>query len=200
MPPDLGAMYIALIILFSSRMMIGLYLICFLLKTMPDTLPKTMFQKIWDAHIVDSAEDGTALLYIDLHLCHEVTSPQAFEGLRLAGRTVRRPNKTFAVQDHCVPTIDREQPIADTIAKTQIETLQQNCTQFGIKLYDLHHPNQGVVHVFAPDLGLIHPGMTVVCGDSHTATHGAFGAISFGIGTSEVEHVLATQTIRQKKP
>ena len=159
-----------------------------------------MFQKIWDAHIVDSPEDGADLLYVDLHLCHEVTSPQAFEGLRLANRTVRRPNKTFAVQDHCVPTIDRDKPIADPVAKTQIETLQQNCNQFGIKLYDLHNPNQGVVHVFAPDIGLVHPGMTVVCGDSHTATHGAFGAIAFGIGTSEVEHVLATQTIRQKKP
>ena len=159
-----------------------------------------MFQKIWDAHIVDSLDDGTDLLYVDLHLCHEVTSPQAFEGLRLARRTVRRPHKTFAVQDHCVPTTDRHLPIADPIAKVQIEALQKNCEEFGIRLYDMQNPHQGVVHVFAPDLGLVHPGMTIVCGDSHTATHGAFGAIAFGIGTSEVEHVLATQTIRQKQP
>ena len=167
---------------------------------MSDSASQTMFQKIWDAHIVAPAEDDLDLLYVDLHLCHEVTSPQAFEGLRLAQRNVRRPNKTFAVLDHCVPTIDRNLPIADPVAKTQIETLQKNCRQFGIKLYDLNDPNQGVVHVFAPDIGLVHPGMTVVCGDSHTATHGAFGAVAFGIGTSEVEHVLATQTIRQKKP
>jgi len=167
---------------------------------MSDSIPQTMFQKIWDAHVVDSAEEGVDLLYVDLHLCHEVTSPQAFEGLRLAQRTVRRPNKTFAVLDHCVPTIDRHLPIADPVAKTQIETLRKNCRQFGVKLYDMNDPNQGVVHVFAPDVGLVHPGMTVVCGDSHTATHGAFGAIAFGIGTSEVEHVLATQTIRQEKP
>jgi 3-isopropylmalate/(R)-2-methylmalate dehydratase large subunit len=159
-----------------------------------------MFQKIWDAHVVEKGTDGDDLLYIDLHLCHEVTSPQAFEGLRFANRTVRRPHKTFAVQDHCVPTLDRSLPILDPVAKTQIETLQKNCRQFGIKLYDIHDLNQGVIHVIGPDLGLIHPGMTVVCGDSHTATHGAFGAIAFGIGTSEVEHVLATQTIRQKKP
>ena len=167
---------------------------------MPDSVAKTMFQKIWDAHIVTSIDDGIDLLYIDLHLCHEVTSPQAFDGLRLARRGVRRPNKTFAVHDHCVPTIDRNLPIADVSIKTQIETLQKNCRQFYIKLYDLNDPNQGVVHVVGPDLGLVHPGMTVVCGDSHTATHGAFGTIAFGIGTSEVEHVLATQTIRQKKP
>jgi 3-isopropylmalate/(R)-2-methylmalate dehydratase large subunit len=159
-----------------------------------------MFQKIWDSHVVTPIEDGVDLLYVDLHLCHEVTSPQAFEGLRLARRSVRRPNKTFAVQDHCVPTVDRNLPIADPVAKTQVETLQKNCRQFAIKLYDLHDPNQGIVHVVGPDVGLVHPGMTVVCGDSHTATHGAFGAIAFGIGTSEVEHVLATQTIRQKKP
>jgi 3-isopropylmalate/(R)-2-methylmalate dehydratase large subunit len=167
---------------------------------MPESVAKTMFQKIWDSHVVTPIEDGVDLLYVDLHLCHEVTSPQAFEGLRLAQRSVRRPYKTFAVQDHCVPTIDRNLPIADLIAKTQIETLQKNCRQFSIKLYDLHDPNQGVIHVVSPDVGLVHPGMTVVCGDSHTATHGAFGAIAFGIGTSEVEHVLATQTIRQKKP
>ena len=167
---------------------------------MPDSLAQTMFQKIWDSHVVTPIEDDVDLLYVDLHLCHEVTSPQAFEGLRLAQRKVRRPNKTFAVQDHCVPTIDRNLPIADPAAKTQIETLQKNCRLAGIKLYDLQDPKQGIVHVVGPDVGLIHPGMTIVCGDSHTATHGAFGAIAFGIGTSEVEHVLATQTIRQKKP
>jgi 3-isopropylmalate/(R)-2-methylmalate dehydratase large subunit len=167
---------------------------------MSDSISKTMFQKIWDSHVVDPVEDDVDLLYVDLHLCHEVTSPQAFEGLRTAKRTVRRPSKTFAVQDHCVPTIDRNLPIADPTAKTQIETLRKNCRLTGIKLYDVLDPHQGVVHVFAPDLGLVHPGMTIVCGDSHTVTHGAFGAIAFGIGTSEVEHVLATQTIRQKKP
>ena len=169
-------------------------------KTMPDSIAKTMFQKIWDAHVVVSVEDEVDLLYVDLHLCHEVTSPQAFEGLRFAKRNIRRPTKTFAVHDHCVPTMDRNLPIADIAAKQQIETLQKNCRQFGVKLYDLHDPNQGVIHVFAPDIGLVHPGMVVVCGDSHTATHGAFGAIAFGIGTSEIEHVFATQTIRQKKP
>ena len=167
---------------------------------MPDSIAQTMFQKIWDSHVVTSVEDGVDLLYVDLHLCHEVTSPQAFEGLRLAQRKVRRPNKTFAVQDHCIPTIDRNLPIADLSAKTLVETLQKNCRLAGIKLYDIHDPNQGVVHVVGPDVGLIHPGKTIVCGDSHTVTHGAFGAIAFGIGTSEVEHVLATQTIRQKKP
>jgi 3-isopropylmalate/(R)-2-methylmalate dehydratase large subunit len=163
-------------------------------------IAKTMFQKIWDSHLVAPVDDEVDLLYVDLHLCHEVTSPQAFEGLRLAKRNVRRPNKTFAVHDHCVPTIDRNLPIADLAAKTQVETLQKNCRIFGVKLYDMNDPQQGIVHVFAPDVGLVHPGMTVVCGDSHTATHGAFGAIAFGIGTSEIEHVLATQTIRQKKP
>ncbi|MDR0520790.1 MAG: 3-isopropylmalate dehydratase large subunit [Planctomycetaceae bacterium] len=166
---------------------------------MPE-VPQTMFQKIWNNHLIETNENGEDLLYVDLHLCHEVTSPQAFDGLRLAGRTVRRPNKTFAVQDHCIPTIDRNLPIADPVAKNQVETLQKNCRQFGIKLYDIHDPQQGIIHVVAPETGLVHPGMTVVCGDSHTATHGAFGAVAFGIGTSEVEHVLATQTIRQKKP
>ena len=166
---------------------------------MTDTVAKTMFQKVWDAHVVVPMDDEVDLLYVDLHLCHEVTSPQAFEGLRLAKRNVRRPSKTFAVQDHCVPTIDRNLPIADLAAKKQIETLQKNCRIFGVRLYDLHDPNQGVIHVFPPDIGLVHPGMTVVCGDSHTATHGAFGALAFGIGTSEIEHVFATQTIRQKK-
>jgi 3-isopropylmalate/(R)-2-methylmalate dehydratase large subunit len=168
-------------------------------------IPKTMFRKIWDTHLVhhdvaESGENGNDLLYVDLHLCHEVTSPQAFEGLRLAHRNVRQPNKTFAVQDHCIPTTDRTQPIADPIAKTQIETLQKNCREFNIKLYDILDPNQGVIHVVAPERGLVHPGMTVVSGDSHTATHGAFGSIAFGIGTSEVEHVFATQTLWQKFP
>ncbi|GHT45073.1 3-isopropylmalate dehydratase large subunit [Planctomycetales bacterium] len=167
---------------------------------MTDTTPKTMFQKIWDAHLIEKGENGDDLLYVDLHLCHEVTSPQAFEGLRLADRQVRRPSRTFAVQDHCIPTIDRQLPISDPVAKLQVETLQKNCRQFGIRLYDIHDPNQGVIHVVAPEQGHIHPGMTVVCGDSHTATHGAFGTIAFGIGTSEVEHVFATQTIRQKMP
>jgi len=167
---------------------------------MSNLIAQTMFQKIWDSHVITSLEDGVDLLYVDLHLCHEVTSPQAFEGLRLAKRKVRRPNKTFAVHDHCVPTMDRNLPIADLAAKTQIEALHKNCRLAGIKLYDMNDPNQGIVHVVGPDVGLVHPGMTIVCGDSHTATHGAFGAIAFGIGTSEVEHVLATQTIRQKKP
>ena len=167
---------------------------------MSDTIAKTLFQKVWDSHVVVPVDDEVDLLYVDLHLCHEVTSPQAFEGLRLAQRQVRRPSKTFAVQDHCVPTIDRNLPIADLAAKKQIETLQKNCRVFGVKLYDLHDPHQGVIHVFAPDVGLVHPGMVIVCGDSHTATHGAFGALAFGIGTSEIEHVFATQTIRQKKP
>ncbi|MDR2439163.1 MAG: 3-isopropylmalate dehydratase large subunit [Planctomycetaceae bacterium] len=160
--------------------------------------PKTMFRKIWDAHIVDQEQDD--LLYIDLHLCHEVTSPQAFEGLRLANRKVRRPNKTFAVQDHCIPTVDRTLPVLDPVAKTQIETLQKNCRQFGIKLYDILDPNQGIIHVVGPERGLVQPGQTIVCGDSHTSTHGAFGAIAIGIGTSEVEHVFATQTLWQKMP
>ncbi|MGL4943978.1 MAG: 3-isopropylmalate dehydratase large subunit [Thermoguttaceae bacterium] len=159
-----------------------------------------MFQKIWDHHIVRREESGEVLLYIDLQLCHEVTSPQAFEGLRLASRPVRKPRKTFAVQDHNVPTTDRKKPIQDEIARTQIETLRKNCKDFGVTLYDIDHPNQGVVHVVGPERGLTHPGMTIVCGDSHTATHGAFGALAFGIGTSEVEHVLATQTLRQRFP
>jgi 3-isopropylmalate/(R)-2-methylmalate dehydratase large subunit len=162
--------------------------------------PKTMFQKIWDAHLVDQDADGNALLYIDLQLLHEVTSPQAFEGLRLANRSVRRPNKNFAVQDHDVPTKDRHLPIVDPVAKAQIEALRKNCSDFGVKLYDTDNPNQGVVHVFGPERGLTQPGLTIVCGDSHTATHGAFGALAFGIGTSEVEHVLAAQTLHQKKP
>ncbi|MDR3232671.1 MAG: 3-isopropylmalate dehydratase large subunit [Planctomycetaceae bacterium] len=164
-------------------------------------MSKTIFQKIWDSHIVEHGENGgDDLLYVDLHLCHEVTTPQAFEGLRSAGRTVRRPNKTLAIQDHCIPTMDRDKPIADPVAKQQIETLEKNCRDFGIQLYGIDDPKQGVIHVVFPEQGYVHPGMIVVCGDSHTATHGAFGTIAFGIGTSEVEHVLATQTIRQKMP
>ncbi len=140
------------------------------------------------------------ILYIDLQLVHEVTSPQAFEGLRLAGRKVRRPERTVATADHNVPTTDRALPIADPISKQQIDTLRKNCQEFGIRFYDLDDRNQGIVHVIGPELGLTQPGMTIVCGDSHTATHGAFGALAFGIGTSEVEHVLATQTLLQYKP
>jgi 3-isopropylmalate/(R)-2-methylmalate dehydratase large subunit len=159
--------------------------------------PKTMFQKIWDNHVVDAAAGQQSLLYIDLQLVHEVTSPQAFEGLRLAGRKVRRPELTVATPDHNIPTSDRSLPIADPISRQQIETLRQNCAEFGIRMYDLHEVKQGIVHVIGPELGITQPGMTIVCGDSHTATHGAFGALAFGIGTSEVEHVLATQTLLQ---
>ncbi|MGL6225898.1 MAG: 3-isopropylmalate dehydratase large subunit [Thermoguttaceae bacterium] len=158
-----------------------------------------MYEKIWDNHVVYQEEGQDAILYIDLQLVHEVTSPQAFEGLRLAKRSVRRPNKTFAVQDHNVPTINRSLPIADPISKQQIDLLRSNCKEFGIRLFDIDDPDQGVVHIVGPERGLTQPGMTIVCGDSHTATHGAFGALAFGIGTSEVEHVLATQTLRQKK-
>jgi 3-isopropylmalate/(R)-2-methylmalate dehydratase large subunit len=159
-----------------------------------------MFQKIWDAHVVHEAPGQPALLYIDLQLVHEVTSAQAFEGLRLAGRKVRRPDLTFATMDHNVPTTDRSVPIADLTSRKQIETLRANCREFGVTLFDLDNPDQGIVHVIGPELGLTQPGMTIVCGDSHTATHGALGALAFGIGTSEVEHVLATQCLRQKRP
>ncbi|MED0678313.1 3-isopropylmalate dehydratase large subunit [Aneurinibacillus thermoaerophilus] len=162
--------------------------------------PRTMFEKIWDNHVIHAEENKPSLLYIDLHLVHEVTSPQAFEGLRLAGRKVRRPDLTFATVDHNVPTTNRSLPIEDPISRQQIETLQQNCKEFGITLFDLDSKEQGVVHVMGPELGLTHPGKTIVCGDSHTSTHGAFGALAFGIGTSEVEHVLATQCLQQKKP
>lgn len=162
--------------------------------------PRTMFEKIWDEHVVYQASGRPAILYIDLHLVHEVTSPQAFEGLRRAGRKVRRPDRTVATVDHDVPTTDRHLPIADPMAREQLDTLRRNCREFGIRLYDIDDPQQGVVHVIGPELGLTQPGMTIVCGDSHTATHGAFGAIAFGIGTSEVEHVLATQTLLQHKP
>ncbi|MDR1485139.1 MAG: 3-isopropylmalate dehydratase large subunit [Planctomycetaceae bacterium] len=173
------------------------------LNTTPKPAPKTMYQKIWDNHLIDlgdSDELGDELLiYIDLQLIHEVTSPQAFEGLRLANRRLRRPDKTFAVMDHNVPTLDRTKPIADSIAAAQLDALSRNCHDFGVKLFDMKDPRQGVVHVVGPELGLTQPGMTIVCGDSHTATHGAFGALAFGIGTSEVEHIFATQTLRQKK-
>ncbi|WP_438351786.1 3-isopropylmalate dehydratase large subunit [Paenibacillus sp. FA6] len=159
---------------------------------------KTMFEKIWDNHIIHQEEGKPSILYIDLHLVHEVTSPQAFEGLRLSGRKVRRPERTFATMDHNVPTKDRFN-IKDPISKQQIDTLSQNCRDFGVTLYDLDSPDQGVVHVMGPELGLTNPGKTIVCGDSHTSTHGAFGALAFGIGTSEVEHVLATQCLQQSK-
>ena len=162
-------------------------------------MPKTMFEKIWNAHLVDE-QDGNSIVYIDRHLVHEVTSPQAFEGLRLAGRTVRRPETTYAVPDHNVPTKNQDQPIADPISALQVETLRKNCREFGITLFDLGDERSGIVHVMGPEQGLTLPGATIVCGDSHTATHGAFGALAFGIGTSEVEHVLATQTLQQKKP
>ncbi len=162
--------------------------------------PRTMFEKIWDSHVVHAEPGQQTLLYIDLHLVHEVTSPQAFEGLRLAGRRVRRPELTVATPDHNVPTTDRNLPIADEISRKQVDTLRANCAEFGVKIYDLNDPRQGIVHVIGPEQGLTQPGMTIVCGDSHTATHGAFGALAFGIGTSEVEHVLATQTLPQFKP
>jgi 3-isopropylmalate/(R)-2-methylmalate dehydratase large subunit len=159
-----------------------------------------MLDKIWDQHIVYAPQSGPAIVYIDLHLVHEVTSPQAFEGLRLSGRTIRRPERTIATPDHNVPTTDRSLPIADPISRKQIETLRQNCAEFGVTLFDIGDVRQGIVHVIGPENGYTQPGMTIVCGDSHTATHGAFGALAFGIGTSEVEHVLATQTLRQFKP
>ena len=159
-----------------------------------------MFQKIWDEHVVHAEPNKQTILYIDLHLVHEVTSPQAFEGLRLAGRKPRRPERTIATPDHNVPTTNRGLPIADPVSRQQVDTLRANCAQFGIKLYDLNDAQQGIVHIIGPELGYTQPGMTIVCGDSHTATHGAFGALAFGIGTSEVEHVLATQTLLQYQP
>ncbi|NUQ69887.1 MAG: 3-isopropylmalate dehydratase large subunit [Chthonomonadales bacterium] len=165
------------------------------------TTTKTLFEKIWERHIVGEASSHEpALLYIDLQLLHEVTSPQAFDGLRLSGRSVRCPAQNVATMDHNVPTTDRTQPIADPVSRAQIEALVANCREFGIKLYDLTSRDQGIVHVIGPELGLTLPGMTIVCGDSHTATHGAFGALAFGIGTSEVEHVLATQCLLQSQP
>jgi 3-isopropylmalate/(R)-2-methylmalate dehydratase large subunit len=161
---------------------------------------RTLFEKIWDDHVVHAEEGRQTILYIDLQLVHEVTSAQAFEGLRLSGRKVRRPERTIATADHNVPTTDRSLPIADPISKQQIDTLRNNCREFGITHYDIGDVRQGIVHVIGPELGYTQPGMTIVCGDSHTSTHGAFGALAFGIGTSEVEHVLATQTLLQYKP
>ncbi len=162
--------------------------------------PKTMFEKIWEAHVVHEEAGKPSLIYIDRHLIHEVTSPQAFDGLRLAKRKVRRPDLTFATMDHNVPTTDRALPIEDEISAKQMDTLSRNCKEFGVTLFDLNDPEQGIVHVIGPELGLTLPGFTLVCGDSHTSTHGAFGALAFGIGTSEVEHVLATQCLPQDTP
>jgi 3-isopropylmalate/(R)-2-methylmalate dehydratase large subunit len=161
---------------------------------------RTLAEKVWDAHIVRRADGEPDLLYIDLHLVHEVTSPQAFEALRLAGRSVRRPDLTIATEDHNVPTTDTLLPIADPISRAQVEALRKNAAGFGVRLHPMNDPGQGIVHVVGPQLGLTQPGMTVVCGDSHTATHGAFGALAFGIGTSQVEHVLATHTLPQQRP
>ena len=161
---------------------------------------RTLFEKVWDAHLVTSPEGQSPLLYIDLHLVHEVTSPQAFDGLRANGRPVRQPLRTVATVDHNIPTTPRGLPIADPIAAKQIEALQKNCREFGVPLFDMDSPDQGIVHVIGPELGITQPGLTIVCGDSHTSTHGAFGSLAFGIGTSEVEHVLATQCLPQRKP
>ncbi|MBW3667845.1 MAG: 3-isopropylmalate dehydratase large subunit [Actinobacteria bacterium] len=163
-------------------------------------MAKTLSEKVWDRHVVRDAEGEPDLLYIDLHLVHEVTSPQAFDGLRMAGRRVRRPDLTLATMDHNVPTLAVDQPVADPVSRKQMEVLAANCAEFGVPLFPMGHRNQGIVHVIGPELGLTQPGMTIVCGDSHTATHGAFGALAFGIGTSEVEHVLATQTLPQRRP
>ena len=160
---------------------------------------KTLYEKLWDRHLIRTEDDGTGLLYIDRHLVHEVTSPQAFEGLRESGRKPRRPGANLAVADHNVPTTDRTVGIDDPVSRIQVEVLTKNCREFGITEYDMHDPRQGIVHVIGPEQGATLPGMTIVCGDSHTATHGAFGALAFGIGTSEVEHVLATQCLVIKK-
>jgi 3-isopropylmalate/(R)-2-methylmalate dehydratase large subunit len=160
---------------------------------------KTLYEKIWDAHIVRADNAQAAIIYVDRHLMHEVTSPQAFEGLRLAGRKVRHPERTFATMDHNVPTRAKDLRFADEISRKQMDVLAKNCKDFGVRLLDFVHPDQGVIHIIAPELGITLPGMVIVCGDSHTATHGAFGALAFGIGTSEVEHVLATQTLQQSK-
>lgn len=162
-------------------------------------MKKTMYEKIWDSHFVHQEPGQAPLLYVDRHLMHEVTSPQAFEGLRIANRKVRNPHSILATMDHCVPTKGRDLPIADPIAKKQIETMAVNCEENGLNLYDMESPENGVIHIVVPEHGFVHPGMVVVCGDSHTATHGAFGALAFGIGTSEVEHVMATQTLPQQK-
>jgi 3-isopropylmalate/(R)-2-methylmalate dehydratase large subunit len=163
-------------------------------------MAKTLFEKIWDSHVVVEEKNGRSLLYIDRHLVHEVTSPQAFDGLRMNKRKLRRPDLTFATMDHNVPTSDRSLPILDQTSAMQIQALERNCKEFGIQLFDIHSPNQGIVHVIGPELGITLPGTTIVCGDSHTSTHGAFGALAFGIGTSDVEHVLATQCLWMEKP
>ena len=163
-------------------------------------MPKTLFEKIWDSHVVVEQKDGPSLLYVDRHLVHEVTSPQAFDGLRMNKRKVRRPDLTFATVDHNVPTSDRSLPIIDQISANQIQVLETNCKNFGIQLFGIHSSNQGIVHVIGPELGITLPGTTIVCGDSHTSTHGAFGALAFGIGTSDVEHVLATQCLWMDRP
>jgi 3-isopropylmalate/(R)-2-methylmalate dehydratase large subunit len=162
-------------------------------------MTKTMYEKIWDSHLVHEEPGQAPLIYVDRHLMHEVTSPQAFEGLRMAHRKVRNSHSILATMDHCVPTKDRHLPIADPVARKQVEVMAENCKENGLNLYDLKNPNNGVIHVVVPEHGFVHPGMVVVCGDSHTATHGAFGALAFGIGTSEVEHVMATQCLPQKK-
>ena len=158
-------------------------------------MPQTLYDKIWKEHIVHQQDDGTTLLYVDRHLIHEVTSPQAFEGLRLSKRKVRKPNLALAVADHNVPTTSRSKGIEDLESKIQVEMLEKNCKEFGIELFDMKDKRQGIVHIIGPEQGFTQPGTVIVCGDSHTATHGAFGALAFGIGTSEVEHVLATQTL-----
>jgi 3-isopropylmalate/(R)-2-methylmalate dehydratase large subunit len=167
---------------------------------METSASKTLFDKIWQGHLVAQPDGRSPILYIDLHLVHEVTSPQAFDGLRASGRKLRQPSRTVATVDHNIPTEPRGTPITDAIAARQIEALQNNCREFGVRLFDIDSPDQGIVHVIGPELGLTQPGMTIVCGDSHTSTHGAFGALAFGIGTSEVEHVLATQCLAQQKP
>src|SRR5258708_911231 len=162
--------------------------------------PRTLFEKLWNSHVVAAPEGQSALLYIDLHVVQEVAWRQGFEGLRASGRTVRQPLRTVATVDHNIPTTPRGSPITDPIAARQIEALQKNCREFGVPLFDMDSAEQGIVHVIGPELGITLPGMTIVCGDSHTSTHGAFGSLAFGIGTSEVEHVLATQCLPQKKP
>jgi len=162
-------------------------------------MPLTLYDKIWNEHLIHEQEGGTSLLFVDRHLIHEVTSPQAFEGLRNSKRKVRQPKLTLAVADHNVPTTDRSKGIADEDSKIQVETLEKNCKEFGIELFGMNDKRQGIVHIIGPEQGFTQPGTVIVCGDSHTATHGAFGALAFGIGTSEVEHVLATQTLVQKK-
>ena len=162
-------------------------------------MKKTMYEKIWDAHLVRQSKGDTSILYVDLHLIHEVTSPQAFDGLRQAKRTIRAPQKTFATMDHNVSTRTKDISLVEATSRLQMDTLSDNCKEFDITLYDFSNANQGIVHVISPEMGITLPGMVIVCGDSHTSTHGAFGSLAFGIGTSEVEHVLVTQTLQQNK-